>query len=154
YESLLRVALRHRWLVIGVGLASFVFGIGLWKMGLIGSDFFPSGDQSEIDITLTMPPSTSLAATDAVARQMEDVLHRYPEVRSVYSVVGQNNSGFGTSTGQNQAQIAALLVPPHDPHRSSAEIGNELREVFTSSIPAAKIQIGLPNAFGFGGFGN
>src|SRR5581483_7019917 len=61
YESLLRVALRHRWLVIGVGLASFVFGIGLWKMGLIGSDFFPSGDQSEIDITLTMPPSTSLA---------------------------------------------------------------------------------------------
>src|SRR5581483_191702 len=50
--------------------------------------------------------------------------------------------------------IAALLVPPHDRHRSSAEIGNELREVFTSSIPAAKIQIGLPNAFGFGGFGN
>jgi len=154
YESLLRVALRHRWMVIGVGVASFMFGLSLWKLGLIGSDFFPSGDQAEIDITLTMPPSTSLEATDAVARQMEAVLHRYPEVTSVYSVVGQSSSGFGSSTGTNQAQIAALLVPAPQRQRSSADLGNELRDIFTSTIPAAKIQIGLPNAFGFGGFGS
>src|SRR5262249_10989933 len=55
YEGLLRHSLPHRWLVIVVGLASMAFGISLWVMGLIGSDFFPSGDQSELDITLTLP---------------------------------------------------------------------------------------------------
>ena len=54
-----------------MGVLSFVFGISLWRMGLIGSDFFPSGDQSEIDITLTMPPSTSLEATNQAALEID-----------------------------------------------------------------------------------
>jgi HAE1 family hydrophobic/amphiphilic exporter-1 len=153
YESLLRHALPHRWIVIAVGVVSFLFGIGLWRLGLIGSDFFPSGDQSEIDITLTMPPATSLEATNAAALRMESELNNYPEVRGIYSVVGQVGGFAGGNSGNNTAQITALLVPPHDRHRSSAEIGAELRRTFASGYPGAKIQIGLPNAFGFGGFG-
>ncbi len=153
YEALLHFTLPRRWWVIAVGVLSFVFGISLWKMGLIVSDFFPAGDQSEIDITLTMPPSTSLDATNQAALEIERILHQYHEVRSVYSVVGAVSGFFGNSTGTNTAQIAALLVPPHDRQRSSADLGNELRGLFVSSIPGAKIQIGLPNSFGFGGFG-
>jgi HAE1 family hydrophobic/amphiphilic exporter-1 len=154
YRGLLRRSLPHRWLVIAAGLASFGFGIALWALGLIGSDFFPSGDQSEIDITLTMPSSTSLEATNQAALQLERLLRNYPEVRGIYSVVGQTGGFAGIDgTGANQAQITTLLVSPHDRHRSSAEIGNELRTVLGQSLPAAKIQIGLPNAFGFGGFG-
>jgi HAE1 family hydrophobic/amphiphilic exporter-1 len=153
YEWLLRHSLPRRWLVIGVGVLSFVFGLGLWRMGLIGSDFFPSGDQSEVDITLTMPPGTSLAATDAAALEVENGLRRYPEVRTVYSVVGQTGGSFpGAGTGTNQAQIAALLVPPSERSRPSAAIGAAIREEF-SNIPGARVRIGLPNAFGFGGFG-
>ncbi|HYU17355.1 MAG TPA: efflux RND transporter permease subunit [Chloroflexota bacterium] len=156
YESLLRHALPHRWLVIGVGLASFGFGIGLWVLGLIGSDIFPSGDQSEIDISLSMPSATSLETTNAVALQMERVLRGYQEVRGIYSVVGQTGGGLPGADGgggNSQAQITALLVPPSERTRSSAEIGSELRQIFVSNMPAAKIQIGLPNPFGFGGFG-
>jgi HAE1 family hydrophobic/amphiphilic exporter-1 len=154
YEWLLRHALPRRWLVIGIGVASFVLGLGLWRLGLIGSDFFPSGDQSEVDITLTMPPGTSLAATNAAALDVERGLREYPEVRSVYSIVGQTGGPFpGAGTGTNQAQIAALLVPPGERARSSAEIGAEWRQRFATSIPSARVRIGLPNAFGFGGFG-
>jgi len=46
-----------------------------------------------------------------------------------------------------------LLAPLHDRHRSSASLGNELRELFVQAYPTAKVQVGLPNAFGFGGFG-
>ena len=122
-------------------------------MGLIGSDFFPSGDQSEIDITLTMPPSSSLDATNQAALQIENALHQYHEVTTVYSVVGTTSGFFGNNTGANTAQVTALLVPPHDRQRTSADLGDEMRTLFVSSIPGAKIQIGLPNAFGFGGFG-
>nr|MBA2451346.1 efflux RND transporter permease subunit [Chloroflexota bacterium] len=155
YEDLLRPSLRHRWLVITVGLASFAFGISLWLMGLIGSDFFPSGDQSEVDITLTMPASTSLEATNRAVLQMEQLLGGYHEVRTVYSVIGQvSGAGPGSSSNAgNQAQITALLVPPHDRGQSSQQLGAELRQVFTGALPTARIQIGVPNAFGFGGFG-
>jgi hydrophobic/amphiphilic exporter-1 (mainly G- bacteria), HAE1 family len=153
YEVLLRWALPHRWIVIGIGLASFALGLSLWFLGLIGSDFFPSGDQSEIDITITMPPSTSLDATNNITLAIERLLHDYEEIHTVYTTVGQSGNSFGGSTGRNQAQIAALLVPAPERHRSSAEIGADIRTAVAGSIPAAKIQIGLPNAFGFGGFG-
>ncbi len=153
YEALLRYTLPRRWWVIGAGLLSFALGISLWMMGLIGSDFFPSGDQSEIDITLTMPPSSSLDATNQAALQIENALHQYHEVTTVYSVVGTTSGFFGNNTGANTAQVTALLVPPHDRQRTSADLGDEMRTLFVSSIPGAKIQIGLPNAFGFGRFG-
>src|SRR3954471_1651457 len=122
YEALLRFTLPRRWWVIAVGVLSFVFGISLWKMGLIGSDFFPAGDQSEIDITLMMPPSTSLDATNQAALEIERVLHDYHEVESVYSVIGTSSGFAGATGGGNTAQIAALLVPPHDRQRASADI--------------------------------
>jgi HAE1 family hydrophobic/amphiphilic exporter-1 len=155
YQALLRVSLPKRWLVILVGMLTFAAGISLPMLGLIGNDFFPSGDQSEIDVNLSMPPATSLEATDRVARAIEADLHALPEIRSVYSVVGQTgNFGPGSSpTGSDSAQIAGLLVRPGERHRSSAEIAEALRAQWGSKYPGAKIRIGLPNAFGFGGFG-
>src|SRR5581483_5520756 len=79
YAALLRRALPRRWLVILVGLASFAAGIALLALGFIGSDFFPNGDQSEIDITLTLPPSTALETTNQTALHLEDLLRKVPE---------------------------------------------------------------------------
>jgi HAE1 family hydrophobic/amphiphilic exporter-1 len=154
YEQLLRVALPHRWIVIAVGLLSFVFGISLWRLGLIGSDFLPSGDQSEIDVTLVMPPDFSLQGTNDATLAAEEMLRGYPEVRSVYVVAGTSSSGLSSNVGgSNQAQITVLLVPRAERTRSAMELGDELRQVFLRRIPGARVQIGLPNPFGFGGFG-
>src|SRR5262249_29608158 len=91
YERLLAWSIPHRWIVIAVGMASFAAGISLLVFGLIGLDFFPSGDQSELDLTLTMPASTSLEASNTVAQDIEARLRAYPEVRSLYTVVGQTS---------------------------------------------------------------
>jgi HAE1 family hydrophobic/amphiphilic exporter-1 len=155
YARLLRVALPRRWLVIGVGLASFGVGVGLMVFGFIGLDFFPAGDQSEVDVTLTMPAGTSLQETDNAARQAEQILHGYPEVRGVYTALGQAvaSGGPGSVLGSNNlAQISALLVPPRQRGRSLSVIAEDMRRALEGRIPLAKIQIGLTNAFGFGGF--
>lgn len=155
YERLLRFSLPRRWLVIGVGLASFAAGIALLAFGLIGLDFFPSGDQSELDLTLTMPASTTLDATNSIAQKIEAELRQYPEVYSLYSVVGQSSVG-GQPTeigGTSQAQITVLLVPRADRQRSSADIAEDVRLRFDRRYPGAKLRVGLPNAFGFGGYG-
>src|SRR5262249_50715116 len=124
-------------------------GIALPMLGYIGNDFFPSGDQSEIDLQVTLPAATSLGATNALALAMEnDLRTSFTEVRSVYTIVGLG----GQEISSNSAQIAALLVPVHDRRRSAAEIAQAMRTSFADKYPGAKLRIGMPNAFGFGGF--
>jgi HAE1 family hydrophobic/amphiphilic exporter-1 len=151
YQAGLRVALPHRWIVIAVGVASFVVGIGIVRMGLIGFNLLPSGDQSEVDITVAMPPDFSLNATNDATLTMEQILRGYPEVTLIYAVVGAQ--GGTSSTSSNQAQLTLRLVPPNERGRSAQALANELRQVFLQTIPGARLQVQLPNPFGFGGFG-
>src|SRR4030095_6291955 len=125
-----------------LGLASFVGGGSLMYFGVIGNDFFPSGDQSEIDISLQMPPATTLAATDRVASRLEADLRALPEVRGVFTTV----------TG-HRAQGAALMVAPRERARSAAQLGEDLRRGWQGRFPGADVRIAMPNAFGFSGFG-
>ena len=155
YRSLLHGVLHRRWLrqrvgmrwaVIAVGLASLAGGLGLLGTGRVGVNIFPSGDQSEVDITLTMPSASTIDTTDAVVKQLEQRLTAYPEVRAVYSSVGG-----GSGAGGDSAQIFALLVPTTDRQRSSTALADVLRQELGNGIPGATIRTGVPNAFGFGG---
>ena len=142
-----------RWVVILIGFGSFVFGIALLSTGRIGFDLFPSGDQSEIDVTLIMPPATSIETTDAVVKQLEARLRGYPEVSLVYSNTGGANQAFFGATSGDTSRIFVLLVPHAERHRTSAEIADDFRQHLASDIPNATLRIALPNPFGFGGFG-
>src|SRR5207245_1113090 len=104
----------------------------------------------EIDLQITLPAATSLGATNAVTLAIEkDVRAAFPEVRSIYTIVGAG----GQATSSNGAQVAVLLVPAHDRHRTAAEIAQAMREAYADKYPGANLRIGMPNAFGFGGFG-
>ncbi|HUZ78496.1 MAG TPA: efflux RND transporter permease subunit [Chloroflexota bacterium] len=154
YQRLLAKVLsgrKGRRLVILIGVLSFVLGIGTLFTGRIGFDIFPSGDQSEVDVSVTMPSGTSLNVTDAAARQMEARLQSFREVRQVTTVVGQG-SGFGASSGDT-ATLRVLLVPPDKRSRSSAQLADAIRPVLSAGIPGATVRTDLPSAFGFGGFG-
>jgi HAE1 family hydrophobic/amphiphilic exporter-1 len=153
YAGLLRHALPKRWLVIMVGLASFVGGMYLPMSGKIGTDFFPTGDQSDIGITMTLPPGTALETTNRATLELERVLATRPEIHTVYSIVGQLSTGFGGDSGANSAQVQALLVPPTQRSQSNSEIGAQLRDELAATIPGAKIQVGYNNPFGWGAFG-
>ncbi len=151
---MLRGAIGMRWAVIAVGMLSFVAGLGTLSTGRIGFDLFPAGDQSEVDITLVMPPATALQRTDAVVRALEARLREYSEVSVVYSNTGATNANFFGASGGNMSRVFVLLVPKSERARSSSELANEFREHLAEGIPDATLRIALPNAFGFGGFGN
>ncbi len=146
--------LSGRWLVIGLGLASLVGGLSLLTTGRIGIDLFPSGDQSEVDITVVMPSATNVQVTNGVVQQLEERLRGYPEVRLVYSNTGSGSGGFGGGTsGGNQAQMTVLLVPVNQRPRSSLQLADVFRQELGRGIPDVTIRTGVANAFGFGGFG-
>ncbi|HLH72584.1 MAG TPA: efflux RND transporter permease subunit, partial [Chloroflexota bacterium] len=147
-----RLRIGARWGVVGIGMLTFFAGIALIVVGLIGFDFFPSGDQSEVDITLKMPPATALVTTDAVVQQIEKRLGTMSEVRETFAITGSTGSGNGLSTGGDTSLIFVLLKPKSERTRSSQEIADDLRRTLPRDYPGAKFYINLPNAFGFGGF--
>jgi hydrophobic/amphiphilic exporter-1 (mainly G- bacteria), HAE1 family len=147
--------LSGRWLVIALGLASLVGGLSLLLTGRVGLDIFPSGDQSEVDVTLVMPSATNIQVTNAVVLQLEQRLRTYPEVREIYSNTGSpgGNALSSGTTGGDEAQVTALLVPTNQRQRSSLELADVLRQELGRGIPNATLRTGVANAFGFGGFG-
>jgi HAE1 family hydrophobic/amphiphilic exporter-1 len=144
------VRIGSRWSVIALGLAAFVAGGALFASGVIGVDIFPSGDQSQIGMTLSMPPATTIQATNAVVQKMEQQLKTIPEVSSVYSSTGGGSTGFGVSGG-NSATLTVLLVPIQDRSRTAAEIADEFRRTLDPRIPQSRLDVSPANAFGFGG---
>ena len=144
------VRVGGRWGVIALGLAAFVAGGALFASGAIGVDIFPSGDQSQINMTLSMPPATTIQATNAVVLKIEEELKTVPEVSSVYSATGSGSNGFGVAGG-NSAALTVLLVPISDRNRSAAAIADDFRQILDPHIPQARLDVSPANAFGFGG---
>ena len=167
YRALLRAALAGRlpvfgrcvgtrWLVILIGFASLVAGLAVLRTGRVGVDIFPSGDQSEVDVTLVMPPSTDITSTDAMAQQLESQLRTYPEVSRVYSHTGSGGGALALASGGgggDTSQLTVLLVPPGQRQRSAADLATGFRQDLSAMTPGATIRTALPNPFGFGGFG-
>ncbi len=127
YGRLLAWSLRHRAIVIGIALLSFVAGIAL--IPFIPQGFIPKLDRGEFYIRYTAPlptqaasPINPLAASLAVAKQLEDQVRKSPEVETVFTIVGSREgepdkgnlyvklkNDRVTSTAKLQDQIRATL---------------------------------------------
>ena len=127
YGRLLAWSLRHRAIVIGIALLSFVAGIAL--IPFIPQGFIPKLDRGEFYIRYTAPlptqaasPVNPLAASLAVAKQLEDQVRKSPEVETVFTIVGSREgepdkgnlyvklkNDRVTSTAKLQDQIRATL---------------------------------------------
>src|SRR5919201_701934 len=150
-------AVRGRWLVLlaSIGL---VVGVGaLIPLGFIGTEYAPQEDDNNFQISLQTPPGTSLASTDASARQMEAVIQSVPEVQYVFTSVSSGGGGFGGfSRGGGRARLAVQLVPKQQRSRTLFEIMDQLRNI-GRNIPgttiSADVQSPLGGAGGFGGGG-
>ncbi|MCY7323583.1 MAG: efflux RND transporter permease subunit [Phormidesmis sp. CAN_BIN36] len=128
YGRLLAWSLRHRAVVTGIAILSFVAGVAL--IPLIPQGFIPKLDRGEFYVRYTAPlpaqtaslPINPLATSLTVAKQLEDQVRKSPEVETVFTIVGSRegepNKGnlyvklknnHATSTATLQDQIRATL---------------------------------------------
>jgi HAE1 family hydrophobic/amphiphilic exporter-1 len=148
YGGWLTWALTHRAVVLIVAALLFAGSLGLVASPLIGKEFFPSVDFGQFQVTLTMPPGTSLAVTSRATRQVEQVLDGMPEVENTFALIGGIESQFGPSTtGSQAAQIYVNLVERAQRSRSVDEVMEAVR-ASTQQIAGATIKVG---AQGIGG---
>jgi cobalt-zinc-cadmium resistance protein CzcA len=96
YRRRLRWCVGHRWITIGVGLATFVASLYLWFSGIIGSEFLPHLDEGAIWARGTLADSTSLTEGERFTNQARLVFASFPEVTTVVSQTGRPDDGTDT----------------------------------------------------------
>ncbi|MCL5283403.1 MAG: efflux RND transporter permease subunit [Armatimonadetes bacterium] len=112
YHGVIVWALHNRSLVLAGGIALLV-AAALFSLPSLGVEFLPGIDQGQIAITIEMPSDSSIAATDNVAREVEQVVRNTAGVRYYVTTVGEIMGGFGATPqeGQQYAQVNVRLLP-------------------------------------------
>jgi len=115
YRRRLRWAVRHRWVVLCVGLAALSGTIYLTFGGVIGAEFLPHLDEGAIWARGTLANSTSLSEGETFTTNERYVFASFPEVSKVVSQVGRPDDGTDTGGFGNTEYFVDLK--PHDQWR-------------------------------------
>ena len=108
YRRRLRWAIRHRWLVAGIGVAALAGTVYLGFSGVIGSEFLPHLDEGAIWARGTLANSTSLSVGEKFTTNERYVFASFPEVKTVVSEVGRPDDGTDTGGFGNTEYLVDL----------------------------------------------
>ena len=136
---------KHRWLTIGAMLLTFALGIV--GMGKVQQQFFPDSSRPEILMDVWFPEGTSMAANEALSRQIEKRMLALNGVESVSLWVGSGVPRFYLPLDQvfPQSNVSQFIVMPKDlTTRESLRIA--LPALMASEFPEVRARIKLlPN---------
>lgn len=142
YRGLLRVALRWRKATLMLALAIFVGGLALFP--LVGAEFVPAADNSEMQVDMEMPVGTPLDRTADKIAQVDAIVRQFPEVIGTYATVNS-----GTNSGENSAAIVIRMTDSTERTLTPTTLTPLVREAL-KSVPGAKFRVGPPGSFGSG----
>lgn len=140
YEHLLRWCLRRRVVTLLVALGAFVGGLMLFPV--VGAEFVPPADNSEIQVELKTPVGTTIDRTADKIAQVDALLREFPEITATYATVNS-----GSQSGDNVATVYARMTDPQDRHVSPAELTGQVRQAL-ARIPGAKYTVAADAGLG------
>jgi CzcA family heavy metal efflux pump len=145
FVTLLRAALKVRWLVIGVTVGLVAASYLLFA--LIGTELFPDVDAGTFEVRVRTLPGTKLEETENVVAHIEDTIREIipgHQINTIISNIGLpvgKGAGFSTVLSSNSGPDSAFLVVNlHDKGRSTSttEYVERLRNVFKERFPREK----------------
>jgi HAE1 family hydrophobic/amphiphilic exporter-1 len=92
YQSILRWALQHKLTTLALALCVFIASI--FMLPLLGTEFVPKADFSETTLNFYTPVGSTLEVTEAKARQVQAIMHEFPEVNYTLATINPNNTGM------------------------------------------------------------
>lgn len=151
YLRVLTYSIRHRYMSLGIGVATLVGTLMIYGQLQHGVEFFPATDPDRAVISVRLPEGADLEATDRVVRAVEAILVAVENIDVFVAESGVNASGnalAGKSNVGNAARITVDFLPPAD----KADRGEKLRVEGTwltivklraafAEIPGAKISM-------------
>jgi HAE1 family hydrophobic/amphiphilic exporter-1 len=118
YLKMLQWSLAHRRTIILICLLTFLSTFGFYR--LVGRDWIPADDQSELISSYTLPEGTSLEKTTELATEIAERVIALPEVALVQSF---------THGPTNHAHLFIVLVPRNERKRSHVQMAAAVRSI-------------------------
>ncbi len=145
YRAALRVCLRRRWVVVGIGILSVVASAFIFS--LLGRELTPPEDRSSMIIFMKAPQGATLRYTDKYLREVESILAQTPEVRTYFTAIGLSRGG----TPKTTEAISFVRLYPLDERRAKGqrrqqELMADLR-VKLNQIPGLFVFLTQPSPF-------
>jgi hydrophobic/amphiphilic exporter-1 (mainly G- bacteria), HAE1 family len=91
YLPIIRWTTRFRWVTIGAAILVLLISGALG--GLLKTNFIGSSGQNTLTVTETLPPSTSLEASDTAATKVEQAIRGVSGVTTVQTSIGSSGGG-------------------------------------------------------------
>lgn len=121
YQNLLKRSLTHRKTTLLI--AAVTFGLSLTIVPLVGSEFVPQGDYSEMNVKFKTPIGTSIEQTTEKSRQVQAILKStFPEVDYSFVRIG------GGTNSNNVATMYIKLKPSSERSRSVNDLLGPVRQ--------------------------
>lgn len=120
YERVLGFTMRRPITIIMLAIG--LFAASIYSTKWVAKTFLPPQDTGEFAVSLDMPAGTSLTKMDEVARSVDELIRRHPEVEvSLLNV--------GTSDGRsNVAEFYIHLVPAKKRSKNTSQMKETIRE--------------------------
>jgi len=126
YLAILRFSLRHRWVIILATVLTLLSTPVIF--GMIGKDFVPKDDQSEMEIAMTLPEGYTLERGDKVLKEIEERLKKLRGVTHVFTIIGDTTGRVAKGQGDvTQANIYCRLVDLKERDYSQFDVMNDAR---------------------------
>ncbi len=145
YMGWAKWCLRHR---IKTTLAATVFLVGsLMLVPLLPTGFIPPDDLSQTQVSISLPPGSTLEQTYAAAEQARALVEKNPHVKLVYTAIGGGSAGGDPFAAQGAAEVrTATLTINLTPRRSASGMSKqaieaELRTAL-QQLPGARVKVG------------
>ncbi len=118
YLKSLQWSLAHRRTILLICVLTFLSTFGFYH--LVGRDWIPADDQSELISSYTLPEGTSLEKTTQLASEISERVVALPEVALVQSF---------THGPTNHAHLFIVLVPRSERRRTHVQMAAEVRKI-------------------------
>ena len=90
-------SLRHRWAIVLATVGLLVITPGLFK--IVGFDFIPRDDQSELEVTFTTPEGYTLDRVSQLCAEVESRLQKLRGVTHVFTTIGDTSGRVAKGQG-------------------------------------------------------
>ncbi|WP_440223965.1 efflux RND transporter permease subunit [Dokdonella sp. MW10] len=145
YLHLVVACLRHRVLTLAGAVALVVAGLAL--ASTLPGEFMPPDDGHRTQVTLSLPPGSTLADTLASAEQARRILDAHPLVTSVYTAVGAGGGSgdpdeAAPATGVTTAMLTANLAPRADRGGVTRSVIEHALRRSLAVLPGVRVRVG------------
>ncbi len=139
YGRMLGWSLNHRKVVVLIAVVTFALTFPLNRM--VGRDWIPPDDQSELSISMNWPEGTSIPGTSKLAVEVANRIAELPEVEFVNPFIHE-----GTS---NHNHVYVRMVDVKKRTASSLDVAAKIRKI-TAEYKNLRSKVIIPSALGGG----